>query len=294
MALISPNFCSSGTTALSAGYGGHPSGAIPRLHELHIAHEVEFTDFDLAEHSNILRALDRVKPDEIYNLAAQSYVALSFEQPLYTSDTNGVGVMRLLKSVRQVVPSARNSIRHLRRRCSVRRSATPQDEMTPFHPRSPYGVAKAFAHWTTVNYRESYGMACSSGILFNRESPLRGREFVTRKITSSLARIRHDDLDVLELGNLDAERDWGYAGDYVEGMWLMLQREEAEDFVLATGQAHSVRSFVTTAAHHALRPRVVGLRSGQTRYRPAQRQDDRAGQPEFLSARRSRGVDRQS
>jgi len=225
------------------------SGGISRLHELGITDEIEFVDFDLAEHGNILRALARVRPDEIYNLAAQSYVALSFEQPLYTADTDGIGVMRILESLREVVPSARFYQASTSEMYGQARS-TPQNETTPFHPRSPYGIAKAFAHWATVNYREAHGVAASCGILFNHESPLRGREFVTRKITSSLARIKRGQLDVLELGNLNAERDWGYAGDYVEGMWLMLQRDEPEDFVLATGEAHSVRSFVTLAARH--------------------------------------------
>jgi GDPmannose 4,6-dehydratase len=222
-------------------------GAIPRLHELQIAGEIEFVDFDLAEITNILRSLERVRPDEVYNLAAQSFVGLSFEQPVYTSDVDGIGTLRILESIRQAVPSAR-FYQASTSEMFGKAQAVPQDETTPFHPRSPYGFAKLFAHWATVNYRESYGLRACSGILFNHESPLRGREFVTRKITWSLAQIRHGDLDVLELGNLDARRDWGFAGDYVEGMWLMLQQDEARDFVLASGENHSVREFVDTAA----------------------------------------------
>jgi GDPmannose 4,6-dehydratase len=221
--------------------------AVPRLRELGIDGDVEFVDFDLAEMTNILRVLERVKPDELYNLAAQSFVYLSFEQPIYTADVDGIGPLRILEAIRQAVPSTR-FYQASTSEMFGKAQATPQDEQTPFYPRSPYGFAKLFAHWATVNYRESYGIRASSGILFNHESPLRGREFVTRKITWSLARIRHGQLDVLELGNLDAARDWGFAGDYVEGMWLMLQQEPAQDFVLATGENHTVRAFVETAA----------------------------------------------
>jgi GDPmannose 4,6-dehydratase len=222
-------------------------GVFPRLDHLKITSDIEFVDFDLAEITNILRSLEKIKPDEVYNLAAQSFVALSFEQPLYTSDVDGMGVLRLLESIRQVIPSA-GFYQASTSEMYGKVQATPQDEKTPFYPRSPYGTAKLFAHCTTVNYRESYNIRASSGILFNHESPLRGREFVTRKITWSLARIKQDELDVLELGNLDAKRDWGYAGDYVEGMWLMLQAAEPQDFVLATGEAHTVRAFVEAAA----------------------------------------------
>ena len=220
---------------------------IPRLIELKIAGDVEIVDFDLAEITNIMRMLKKVQPDEIYNLAAQSFVALSFEQPIYTSDTDGVGPLRLLEALREAVPTAR-FYQASTSEMYGKVQAVPQDETTPFYPRSPYGFAKLFAHWATVNYRESYDLHASSGILFNHESPLRGREFVTRKITWSLARIRHGDLDMLELGNLDARRDWGFAGDYVEGMWLMLQQDQAQDYVLATSETHTVRAFVETAA----------------------------------------------
>jgi len=221
--------------------------AVPRLLELEIADDIEIADFDLAELSNIMRTLERVKPDEVYNLAAQSFVGLSFEQPLYTADADGIGALRILEAIRQVVPEAR-FYQASTSEMYGKAQAFPQDETTPFYPRSPYGIAKLFAHWATVNYRESYGMHASSGILFNHESPLRGREFVTRKICWSLAQIRHGQCDVIELGNLEAQRDWGFAGDYVEGMWRMLQQPEAQDFVLATGKRHSVREFVETAA----------------------------------------------
>jgi GDPmannose 4,6-dehydratase len=221
--------------------------AIPRLIELKIASDVEIVDFDLAEITNILRTLEKVRPDEIYNLAAQSFVGLSFEQPLYTSDADGMGPLRILESIRQAVPAAR-FYQASTSEMYGKAQSFPQDETTPFYPRSPYGFAKLFAHWATVNYRESFGIHATSGILFNHESPLRGREFVTRKISWSLARIRHGDLEMLELGNLDAQRDWGFAGDYVEGIWLMLQQDEAQDFVLATGETHTVRSFVEAAA----------------------------------------------
>jgi GDPmannose 4,6-dehydratase len=222
-------------------------GADWRLRELRIARDIEFVDFDLAEFSNIMRTLERVKPDEVYNLAAQSFVGLSFEQPIYTSELDAIGPLRLLEAIRGAVPSAR-FYQASTSEMFGKAQAVPQDETTPFYPRSPYGFAKLFAHWATVNYRESYGIRASSGILFNHESPLRGREFVTRKITWSLAQIRYGELDVLELGNLDAQRDWGFAGDYVQGMWQMLQQEEAQDFVLATGEAHTVRDFVAAAA----------------------------------------------
>jgi GDPmannose 4,6-dehydratase len=222
---------------------------MPRLEALGITKEIEFVDLDLIEMTNILRVLDKVRPDEIYNLAAQSFVGLSFEQPIYTADIDAIGPLRLLEAVRQAMPEAR-FYQASTSEMFGKVQATSQDERTPFYPRSPYGVAKLFAHWAVINYRESYGIGASSGILFNHESPLRGREFVTRKITRSLALIRHDQLAVLELGNLNAERDWGFARDYVEGMWLMLQQREAQDFVLATGKMHSVRTFVEIAARH--------------------------------------------
>jgi GDPmannose 4,6-dehydratase len=183
----------------------------------------------------------------VYNLAAQSFVGTSFDQPIYTGDVDALGVARLLEAVRTVNPQ----IRFYQASTSEmfgKVQAIPQTETTPFYPRSPYGVAKLYGHWLTVNYRESYGMHASSGILFNHESPLRGFEFVTRKITLGLARIRHGTQEVLELGNLDAKRDWGFAGDYVEGMWRMLQAEVPDDYVLATGVTTTIRRFAELAA----------------------------------------------
>jgi GDPmannose 4,6-dehydratase len=218
-----------------------------RLDELGLADQVHMQAFDLLEYSNIQRTLEKVQPDEVYNLAAQSFVALSFEQPLYTADVDALGVTRMLEAIRTVNPK----IRFYQASTSEmfgKVQAIPQTESTPFYPRSPYGVAKLYAHWITVNYRESYGLHASSGILFNHESPFRGIEFVTRKITSTLAKIKCGQATMLELGNLDAKRDWGFAKDYVEGMWRMVQAETPDDYVLATGETHSVRDFVNWAA----------------------------------------------
>ncbi|MFA7496514.1 MAG: GDP-mannose 4,6-dehydratase [Acidithiobacillus sp.] len=187
---------------------------------------------------------------EVYNLAAQSFVGVSFDQPWTTAQITGLGALNLLEAIRIVNPK----IRFYQASTSEmfgKVQAVPQDESTPFYPRSPYGVAKLYAHWITVNYRESYGIFGSSGILFNHESPLRGREFVTRKITESLAKIKLGKQDILELGNLDAKRDWGYAKDYVEGMWRMLQVDEPDTFVLATNRTETVRDFVSMAAKSA-------------------------------------------
>jgi GDPmannose 4,6-dehydratase len=228
-------------------YRRSASANLWRLDELGITDRVKLVAFDLLEYSNIQRVLEKVQPDEVYNLAAQSFVALSFEQPLYTGDTDALGVTRLLEAIRVVNPK----IRFYQASTSEmygKIQAIPQSESTPFYPRSPYGVAKLYAHWMTVNYRESYALHASSGILFNHESPLRGIEFVTRKITTTLAKIQCGKADVLELGNLDAKRDWGFAKDYVEGMWRMVQQDQADDYVLATGETHSVRDFVNWAA----------------------------------------------
>src|SRR5262245_30803377 len=218
-----------------------------RLKELGIEAEVELIDFELMEMGNVQRAIERLRPDEIYNLGAQSFVQASFEYPIYTIETNTLGTVRILEAIRQVNPK----IRFYQASTSEmygQVQETPQSERTPFYPRSPYGISKLHSHWLTVNYRESYGIAASSGILFNHESPLRGREFVTRKITCGLASIKHGQLDVLTLGNLEAKRDWGFAGDYVEGMWLMVQAATPDDYVLATGESHTVRQFVDAAA----------------------------------------------
>lgn len=217
-----------------------------RLDYLGITDQIEYVSFDLSEYMNIHRAIEKVQPDEIYNLAAQSFVGVSFDQPLYTADVDALAVTRILEAIRTINPK----IRYYQASTSEmfgKVQEIPQKETTPFYPRSPYGVAKLYGHWITVNYRESYDIYACSGILFNHESPLRGEEFVTRKITSSLARIKAGKQDVLELGNLDAKRDWGFAGDYIEGMWRMLQQDVADDYVLATGETFTVKTFVEMA-----------------------------------------------
>jgi GDPmannose 4,6-dehydratase len=217
-----------------------------RLDALGIAQELELVPFDLTDHGNMRRVIDDVSPDEVYNLAAQSFVGVSFEQPVTTGEITGVGVVRLLEAIREVNPSI-----HFYQASSSemfgKAREVPQNEETPFHPRSPYAAAKLYAHCSTVNYREAYGMHTSSGILFNHESPLRGVEFVTRKITLGAARIRYGLQSELKLGNLDAKRDWGYAKEYVEAMWLMLQQPEPDDYVIATGETHSVKEYVEAA-----------------------------------------------
>ena len=204
----------------------------------------------MTDSSSLVRIVQQVQPDEIYNLAAQSHVAVSFEEPEYTADSDALGALRVLEAIRILGLEAKT--RFYQASTSelfglVRE--TPQSELTPFYPRSPYGVAKLYAYWITVNYRESYGMYACNGILFNHESPIRGETFVTLKITRALARIKLGLQDCLYLGNLNARRDWGHARDYVEAMWLMLQQEKPEDFVIATGIQHSVREFVTLAAN---------------------------------------------
>ena len=211
---------------------------------------LHLVEFDLTDLSSTIRLIQLARPEEIYNLAAQSFVGVSFEQPITTAEITGVGVVNLLEAIRIVNPA----IRFYQASTSEmfgKAQAVPQCESTPFYPRSPYSVAKLYAHWMTVNYRESYGIFGCSGILFNHESPLRGREFVTRKITDSIAKIRLGKLDVLELGNMDAKRDWGYAKEYVDGMWRMLQAEKADTYVLATSRTETVRDFVSMAARAA-------------------------------------------
>ncbi len=219
-----------------------------RMEELGIQNhaQLHLVEYDLTDPGASIALVQKVKPDEIYNLAAQSFVGVSFEQPSTTAQITGIGALHLLEAIRLV----NRKIRFYQASTSEmfgKVQATPQVEETPFYPRSPYGVAKLYAHWMTVNYRESYGIFGSSGILFNHESPLRGREFVTRKITDAVAKIKLGKLDVLELGNLDAQRDWGYAKEYVEGMWLMLQADEPDTFVLATNRTETVRDFVRIA-----------------------------------------------
>ncbi len=223
---------------------------LPRLAELGIEDAIETAYFELGELTQILRLLDKVRPDEIYNLAAQSFVGVSWEQPIYTVDVGGLGVMRLLEGIRAHCPVSR-FYQASTSEMFGKAPAAPQDERTAFYPRSPYGIAKLAAHWATVNYRESFGIHASSGILFNHESPLRGTEFVTRKITLGLARLLAGQQDAVELGNLDSRRDWGFAGDYVDGMWRMTQQEKPGDYVLATGETHSIREFIGYACDAA-------------------------------------------
>lgn len=220
-----------------------------RIEELGIRNHPQFhlVEYDLTDLSASIRLLQSTEATEVYNLAAQSFVAVSFDQPLTTAEITGLGAVNLLEAIRIVNPQ----IRYYQASTSEmfgKVQTVPQNENTPFYPRSPYAVAKLYAHWMTINYRESYGIFGSSGILFNHESPLRGLEFVTRKITDAMARIHLGKQDVLELGNLDAKRDWGYAREYVEAMWKMLQVDEPDTFVVATGRTETVRDFVNMAA----------------------------------------------
>ncbi len=221
-------------------------GGFWRLKELGIDREVRIVYMDLLEFTNIYRTIEKIKPDEIYNLAAQSFVAASFEQPILTSDINALGTLRLLEVIRTVKPDAKFYQASTSEMFGKARSL-PLSEDSYFHPRSPYAVSKLFAHWVTVNYREAYNIFACSGILFNHESPLRGTEFITRKVSLGVARIKYGKQEKLVVGNLDAKRDWGYAPEYVYGMYLMLQNDRAEDFVLATGEAHSVRELIEEA-----------------------------------------------
>jgi GDPmannose 4,6-dehydratase len=219
-----------------------------RIDELGITSHpnLSLVEYDLTDLSSSVRLMQSAEPDEVYNLAAQSFVGVSFEQPVATASITGLGAVHLLEAIRIVNPK----IRFYQASTSEmfgKVQAIPQVEDTPFYPRSPYGVAKLYAHWMTVNYRESYGIFGSSGILFNHESPLRGREFVTRKITDSVAKIVLNKQEVLELGNLDAKRDWGYAREYVEGMWRIMQADNPDTFILATNRTETVRDFVTMA-----------------------------------------------
>lgn len=219
-----------------------------RIEELGIDNHpnLHLLEYDLVDLSSAFRIISEIQPDEVYNLAAQSFVGVSFSQPIATAQITGVGAMNLLEAIRTINPKIKFYQASTSEMFGKVR-AIPQSEETPFHPRSPYGVAKVFAHWATLNYQESYNLFASSGILFNHESPLRGKEFVTRKITDSVAKISLGMLDVIELGNLDAKRDWGFAKDYVEGMYKMLQADKPDVFVLATGRTQTVRDFVEMA-----------------------------------------------
>ena len=216
----------------------------------HLLSKVTMISGDLLDEASLVHAIRQAKPDEVYNLASQSFVGESWKQPVFTGEVTGLGVVRMLEAIRQVNPK----IKFYQASSSEMFGAakeTPQNEQTPFYPRSPYGVAKLYAHWITVNYRESYGMFAVSGILFNHESPRRGLEFVTRKITDGVARIKRGLEKELRLGNIDTSRDWGFAGDYVEAMWLMLQQKKPVDYVIGTGKTHTVKEFVEEAFTHA-------------------------------------------
>lgn len=224
--------------------------SIPILDNIaHIQDEIEFIEGDLLDLGSLIRAIQIAKPDEVYNLAAQSFVGSSWDQPILTGQVTALGVANMLEAVRIAKPDAR-FYQASSSEMFGKVQEVPQRETTPFHPRSPYGVAKVYGHWITVNYRESYGMFACSGILFNHESPRRGIEFVTRKVTDGVARIKLGLQNELRLGNLDARRDWGFAGDYVKAMWLMLQQDEPDDYVVATGETHSVQELVEIAFRH--------------------------------------------
>ena len=218
------------------------------IHEVH--RPLTLHHGDMADGNGLARLIREIRPTEVYNLAAQSHVRVSFDQPTYTADVTAVGTLRLLEAIRDLQDAVGYQIRFYQASSSEmfgKVADTPQTETTPFYPRSPYGVAKVYSHWITVNYRESYGLHASCGILFNHESPRRGETFVTRKITRAATRIKLGLQDKLYLGNLDAQRDWGFAGDYVEAMWLMLQQDEPDDYVIATNETHSVREFCEKA-----------------------------------------------
>jgi GDPmannose 4,6-dehydratase len=212
----------------------------------HLMDRITLISGDLLDQSSLMDALEESRPDEVYNLAAQSFVQTSWSQPVLTAEFTAVGVTTMLEAVRRVVPKAR-FYQASSSEMFGKVQAVPQVESTPFYPRSPYGVAKLYGHWITVNYRESFGLHASSGILFNHESPRRGLEFVTRKISYHAAMIKHGLASELRLGNLDARRDWGFAGDYVEAMWLMLQQDQPDDFVISTDETHTVKEFVELA-----------------------------------------------
>ena len=248
----------------------------------HILDKIQLVSGDLLDEASLVHALKETKPDEVYNLAAQSFVPDSWKQPVFTSEATGLGVARVLEAIRQVNPK----IKFYQASSSEmfgRVFKSPQNEKTPFYPRSPYGVAKLYGHWITVNYRESYGIFAVSGILFNHESERRGLEFVSRKITHGAAKIKLGLAKELKLGNLEAKRDWGYAGDYVEAMWLMMQQPKPDDYVIGTDESHSVKEFVETAFNHIGLDWKKYVVVDKNLYRPAEVYDLRA---DFSKARR--------
>ncbi len=240
---------------LSKGYrvvGGYRRTSTPnfwRLEELGILDRTELLEVDILDTGNLIRTFEKVKPDEVYNLAAQSFVAVSFEKPVLTGEITAIGVTRVLEAIRIVNPKIRFYQASSSEMFGLVQEI-PQKETTPFYPRSPYATAKLYGHWLTINYRESFGIFGCSGILFNHESPLRGIEFVTRKVSDSVARVARGLQDYFEIGNMDAKRDWGYAKEFVRGMWMMMQRPEPKDYVLATNENHTVREFIELAFSH--------------------------------------------
>ena len=235
---------------------------------------LELLEGDLRDLSSLIAVVEQVQPDEVYNLGAISFVQLSFKQAELTAEITGLGVLRMLEAVRIVGGTDNNPIRFYQASSSEmfgKVHQTPQTETTSFHPRSPYGVAKVFGHYTTLNYREAYGIHASSGILFNHEGPKRGLEFVTRKVTNSVARIQLGLQEVITMGNIDSSRDWGYAGDYVEAMWMMLQQEEPDDYVIATGETHTIRDLLDVSFKHAgIDDWAPYVKQDQRFYRPAE------------------------
>ena len=237
---------------LLLGKGYHVVGMKRRTSDLnfgnvkHIKDDIEFLYADMCDESSLISVIKKTKPDEVYNLAAQSFVQTSWEQPILTSDVNAIGVLNLLEAIRMFKPDAR-VYQASTSEMFGKVQEVPQRETTPFYPRSPYGVAKLYGHWMTINYRESYNMFACSGILFNHESPRRGLEFVTRKVTDAAVRIKLGQMKEVRMGNLDSRRDWGFAGDYVKAMWLMLQQDNPDDYVISTGETHSIRELLTTA-----------------------------------------------
>ncbi|MGH9104294.1 MAG: GDP-mannose 4,6-dehydratase [Acidimicrobiales bacterium] len=258
---------------LSKGYevvGAHRRSSTVTFERIaHLMDKVTMVSADLLDESSLIRVLRDYRPSEVYNLAAQSFVMTSWAQPVLTGEVTGLGVIRLLDAILTVGPGTRfyqaSSSEMFGKVVEV-----PQSERTPFYPRSPYGIAKVYGHWATVNYRESYKMHASSGILFNHESPRRGLEFVTRKVTNAVARIKLGLADHVALGNLDSQRDWGYAYDYVRAMWLMLQQDQPGDYVVATGETHSVREFCEVAFGHAGLNWESYVRVDQRHFRPAE------------------------
>jgi GDPmannose 4,6-dehydratase len=225
--------------------------AFANLDYLGITGEVDYLDGDMTDEASLIQAIRQSRPDEIYNLAAQSFVGTSWRQPIVSTEVNAVGVLRLLEALRHFAPTARFYQASTSEMFGNSHQDGLQTEDTPFHPRSPYAIAKLYAFWIVNNYKESYGLFCANGILFNHESPIRGKEFVTRKITDAVARIKLGMLDRVGLGNLDSERDWGFAGDYVDAMWRMLQQEQPANYIVSTGETHSIREFLSLAFAHA-------------------------------------------